>query len=238
MTQDFAKPSTTRVEKKAPKQTKGSTAGRARKPKPAQTKKNIKPSASATTKNTNSAPKPAPTMKFNSIFKGSTIKIALLVLLVGIAAYGLLLLNKVPPSPPVTINKIPQSATKKPSNKAQSQKPSSEIKKFDFYVQLPKASITPSKESISHYKPKSKDGEPYLKYLQVGSFRQKNEAEAQKAKIALLGIRAEVRETKTASGTIWYKVETLPYNSRSKLNGAIDKLVNINIEPLEKKAKQ
>jgi hypothetical protein len=236
MTQDFAKPSTTRAEKNGSKKAKGPAPRRAKKTPPAHSKKSKKPSTSSIKRN--SPPKPEHKVTLNSMFKRSTIKIALLSLLIGIATYGLLLLNRVPPSQLITIKHTNKPSAEKKSEIAKPQKTQVEIKKFDFYSQLPKAHITPSKESISHYQPKSKDGEPYLKYLQVGSFRHKKEAEAQKAKIALLGIRAEVKETKTASGTIWYKVETFPFTNRSKLNGAIDKLVNINIEPLEKKVIQ
>ncbi|HTN35153.1 MAG TPA: SPOR domain-containing protein, partial [Marinobacter sp.] len=37
------------------------------------------------------------------------------------------------------------------------------------------------------------------------------------------------------SGAVWYRVNVGPFTSRSQANAAVDKLVNINIQPLVRK---
>jgi len=133
---------------------------------------------------------------------------------------------------------VPSKQTQKLRPQPQTKQTSPITPHYTFYETLPNAKIIPTPEAISHYSPKSKDGESYLSYLQTGSFRKRAEAEAQKARIAFLGIQTRVNKSKSSSGSVWYRVETAPFTSRSELNGAIDKLVTINIEPMEKRINQ
>ena len=74
--------------------------------------------------------------------------------------------------------------------------------------------------------------------MQTGSFRNKSDAERQKATVAFQGIKAKIKVITSDSGTKWYRVTAGPYTNRSKMNGALDKLVAINIQPLVKKTKK
>jgi cell division protein FtsN len=71
--------------------------------------------------------------------------------------------------------------------------------------------------------------------VQSGSFRQKGDAERQRAQIAFQGLRANVQRIDLDNGSVWYRVNVGPFTSRSQMNSAIDKLVSINIQPLIRK---
>jgi len=71
--------------------------------------------------------------------------------------------------------------------------------------------------------------------IQSGSFRSKEDAERQRAHIAFQGLRASVQRIDLDSGAVWYRVNVGPFTSRSQANAAVDKLVNINIQPLVRK---
>lgn len=56
-------------------------------------------------------------------------------------------------------------------------------------------------------------------FLQTGSFKDTPSAEQQKAKLALLGLRAQVVDI-SINGTTWHRVRVGPYASPSDLDGA------------------
>ncbi|MEP6133032.1 SPOR domain-containing protein, partial [Marinobacter sp.] len=71
--------------------------------------------------------------------------------------------------------------------------------------------------------------------VQTGSFRQQQDAERQRAEIAFQGLRAQVKRIDLDSGSTWYRVNVGPFTSRSQMNAVIDKLVDLNIQPLVRK---
>lgn len=129
----------------------------------------------------------------------------------------------------------PHPVEKAPTAPAAKPKPS-ETKPFpyDYAKILPKAEVIPP--NVKEYEPKE-DINKYVYRLQTGSFRRREDAEKQKASIAFLGMRAEVKEQHQDNGNVWYRVEVGPIASRSKMNKAVDKLVRISIQPLVKKEK-
>ena len=122
-----------------------------------------------------------------------------------------------------------------PSEQATERKESGESEKkpgFKFYDILPDSEVVPPQ--VDEYTPGP--GQATFDYLvQTGSFRTKADAERQRAQIAFQGLRAYVRRIDMDNGTIWYRVNVGPFNSRSQMNSAVDKLVSINIEPLVRK---
>lgn len=104
------------------------------------------------------------------------------------------------------------------------QKPKPDI---TFYEVLPeqkvKVNVTPTAE------PKTL---PYNSVLQAGSFRNKNEAEQQRAEVLLLGLPATVETGTNSSGTTWHRVIVGPFSSRSQLNNARNTLANNNMPSL------
>jgi len=116
-----------------------------------------------------------------------------------------------------------ESKTKAPTEK----KPG-----FKFYDMLPDSEVVPPK--VNEYTPGP--AQTTFDYLvQTGSFRTQADAERQRAQIAFQGLRAYVSRIDLESGSTWYRVNVGPFDSRSQMNSAVDRLVSINIEPLVKK---
>jgi len=221
MTQDFAKPSTTR--KPGDKKKPGPTSSASTKAKKGKT--STKKSSSATLKQNQPSPQPK-----------RTKPIILLVFLISAFSYGLYYLQSIPPT-----NSIPDS-TLQPLIKKETtnHKPLTEKKtdaRFKFYDLLPESNIKPSE--VDAYKFREKNKQTKYSYLvQTGSFRNKKDAERQKATIAFKGIKADINVVTSKNGVAWYRVMAGPYSNRSKMNSVLDKLVSINIQPLVKKVKK
>ncbi|MDL0433366.1 SPOR domain-containing protein [Marinobacter sp. TBZ242] len=121
--------------------------------------------------------------------------------------------------PPVAKEKTPETASE--------EKPG-----FRFYDMLPDSEVVPPE--VEEYTPgPSQQTFDYL--VQTGSFRKQEDAERQRAEIAFQGLRAQVKRIDLDSGSTWYRVNVGPFSSRSQMNAAIDKLVNLNIQPLVRK---
>lgn len=65
--------------------------------------------------------------------------------------------------------------------------------------------------------------------------RTAGDAERQRAQIAFQGLQTKVSQITTDEGKTWYRVNVGPFDSRSQMNSAVDKLVAINIQPLVRK---
>jgi hypothetical protein len=225
MTQDFAKPTTTRKPgaAKTPKTKQGKAAPTAAKKTPSK-----KPKKKNTTNRASEMDKP----------KRNKVPFFLsLIVLIAAFAYGLYLLQSVPPTQsPASDKKIlsaPASDTQSTS-KSSVDKPE---KRFNFYDILPKSKVKAPKVDEYHFKEKSNSGDFYY-MIQTGSFKNQKDAERQKATIAFKGVKANIRAVTSDSGSVWHRVETGPYTNRSTMNSVLDKLVSINIQPLVKKTKK
>lgn len=221
MTQDFAKPSTTR--KPGDKKKPGPTSNAKSKTKKG--KANTKKSSSATLKQGQATPQAKRTKP--------TI---LLILLISAFSYGLYYLQSIPPTKSTqdTILQAPIKKAAKTQEALTGKKPDA---RFKFYQLLPESNIKPSEVDAYKFKEKNKQTD-YVYFVQTGSFRNKKDAERQKATIAFKGIKADIEVMTSKSGVAWHRVMTGPYNNRSKMNSVLDKLVSINIQPLVKKVKK
>ena len=112
----------------------------------------------------------------------------------------------------------------------------SEEERFDFYKMLPESEV--STEQVDVYKSTPKDAKSKYKYLlQAGSFRKAPDAERMRAKLILMGLpNAHTSKVSGQNGT-WYRVRVGPFDNRSLLNRAQDKLVRQQIQPMEIKLK-
>jgi cell division protein FtsN len=144
---------------------------------------------------------------------------------IGFIAY----LNSLPTTHPrqgAKTTETPEVKEKAPET-AKKEKPG-----FRFYDMLPDSEVVPP--DVEEYTPGP--GQQTFDYLvQTGSFRQQQDAERQRAEIAFQGLRARVKRIDLDSGSTWYRVNVGPFTSRSQMNAAIDKLVNLNIQPLVRK---
>ncbi|MFC4259099.1 SPOR domain-containing protein [Marinobacter lacisalsi] len=104
--------------------------------------------------------------------------------------------------------------------------------KFKFYDMLPESEVVPP--NVEEYAP-SPDTQNFRYLVQAGSFRTEEDAERQRAQIAFQGLRASVSRADVEEGSTWYRVNVGPFDSRSQMNSAVDKLVAINIQPLVRK---
>ena len=74
--------------------------------------------------------------------------------------------------------------------------------------------------------------------LQVASFKNESDAKSlQKTLIRKQLTNAQVIQSTTNSGSVWYRVMVGPFQNRSMLNKAQDTLVQMNFSPLERKQK-
>ena len=226
MTQDFAKPSTTR-----PRATQANAkrSNAKKKPEKRSNERNTpgkpkKPRATPKHANKNT-PKQQPKMKPLIIFIGLVIVSAFI--------YGLYSLNKVPPSKSPLTEPIFSAPTKKQEKTELSPKTK---ERFNFYDILPESEIIPPKVDEYKYTAKGK-ATKYQYILQTGSFRSLKDAEKQRATIAFQGLKGKVEKTSN-KGNTWYRVQVGPFYSRSKMNNAMDKLVAINLQPLVRQSKR
>lgn len=131
---------------------------------------------------------------------------------------------------PDSVSEQPEATAPDPTPESESRKEKRE-RDFRFYDMLPESEVvTPD---IEAYEPGPGMADRNLEYiLQVGSFRSHDDAERQRAEVGFQGLRAYINEVSTNEGAIWYRVMVGPFDSRSDMNRAVDRLVAINIQPL------
>lgn len=214
MTRDYAKPSTTK--------------------KPT-SKRKKKPAAKA-----GSTAKKAPTPKVvDSGGSGKGLHLFLIAALLGGFGFALYKLAQVDDGANNKPASKPAPQTTKPAAKIEPKEQA--VKKpearFQFYDLLPNSEVETDTVDAYTFKEKGAE-EEYLYMVQTGSFRSSSDAERQKATIAFQGLKAKIRTVTNEKGSTWHRVETGPFQSRSEMNAALDKLYAINIQPLVKKSKK
>ena len=108
--------------------------------------------------------------------------------------------------------------------------------RYDFFTVLPEMEVVvPEQELIKKSQPKEAaavqpaDKDSYL--LQVGSFREKSDAEQMKARLALLGITTRI-QTVTVNDATWHRVRVGPVSGARKADQMRKKLADNGIESL------
>ena len=71
--------------------------------------------------------------------------------------------------------------------------------------------------------------------LQVGSFRSAGEAESLKARLAFLGLQAEVKRAQVNDET-WHRVQLGPFASETKLSQARNLLIENQVKYMQRSA--
>jgi cell division protein FtsN len=105
---------------------------------------------------------------------------------------------------------------------------------FDFYKLLPKLQVVIPKEDkdVQTDTGKTPVARPGAYVLQVASFQHYSDADAMKAKLALLGIEAKIQQVKVDNGESWNRVRIGPISDLAKLNATRKTLAEHHIEPL------
>lgn len=141
----------------------------------------------------------------------------------------------VPPQPPA------HAAPKRPAPKPDPAAKSAPVKpRFDFYTMLPKLKV---------FVPEPRDEAPAAAHghgaeidergmyaLQVGSFRQIGDANRVKARLALIGVEADIY-TVTVNEQKWHRLRVGPYSDLEKLHDITERLRKHHIDYMVLKIK-
>ena len=136
-----------------------------------------------------------------------------LLIAVGIALY----ISKMP----LPFGKEPERVADKKIAPAQPQKPAvPEEKRFDFYRILPGQEVPVSEKELQQQAKAAPKGEankePYL--VQAGAFQSPTDADALKARLALLGLEASVEPAHIQDKGTLYRVRLGPYTNLDEIN--------------------
>ncbi|MFY9509950.1 MAG: SPOR domain-containing protein, partial [Rubrivivax sp.] len=71
--------------------------------------------------------------------------------------------------------------------------------------------------------------EPFMYYVQAGAYTRSEDAEQQRAKLALVGLAAKITE-REQSGRLVYRVRVGPYDAREDADGVQAKLTDAGVE--------
>ncbi len=146
---------------------------------------------------------------------------------------------------------MPSDTAETPATKSteEAEQSATPTPKFDFYTILPEMEVSvPEWESETEVadpvnsddetEPQQTVSEDQHYILQVGSFRQPDEAERVRAELALLGIEAQIQRVVIDGGDVWHRVRAGPYQSTAKLDQTRQRLIKNDIDFMLLKLKQ
>jgi len=107
--------------------------------------------------------------------------------------------------------------------------------KFSFHDMLKESEIVIPEDQQS--KDQAADRKNYVYSLQVGSFRNKADAEGLRVKLLLLNLTASVETSEAVAGDVWHRVLVGPFANTSKTAAARAKLSQNDIDSLLVKRK-
>lgn len=138
-------------------------------------------------------------------------------------------------------DKPPSGQSSKPATSVQPEQPEEERvepPQFDFYSLLPQMEVvvpddeleselaTPAPEPKAETGVPEKPAGPQRAYLiQVGSFKNANDAERVKAQLALLGLQAKTNKV-SSKGVVWHRVRVGPFNTSEDVKQARSRLAS------------
>ncbi len=157
-----------------------------------------------------------------------------LAVLGGLGYLVFTLLQTPPEQKPAATTTVAPKPAPKPAPKAPPKpvpQPEPEKSKFEFYEMLPKAEVVAPKVDV--YKSTPKDAKMEYRYLlQTGSFRDPGDAERMRAKLILQGFPGVRTDRSDGSNGVWYRVRLGPFDNRTEMNQAHNKLGKLNIIPM------
>jgi cell division protein FtsN len=106
--------------------------------------------------------------------------------------------------------------------------------RFDFYTILPEMEVPVPEDEITG---KAREGVPQVEapgtyLLQAGSFRTHEQADQLKAKLALLGLQAEIQTVTINNQETWHRVRVGPFTELDALNTARARLKENNLDAI------
>jgi cell division protein FtsN len=140
---------------------------------------------------------------------------------------------------PVSKAPAPIAAVEKPGAKKPVPVPPKEPTRFSFYEMLPSYEVVIPGNKTE----KSKDATPTIAepgeyVIQVGSFRSREEADTQKAKLALLGMESRVEQVTIDNKDTWFRVRIGPEKDPAKVQSLVARLSENSIQSYLVKVKK
>ena len=136
----------------------------------------------------------------------------------------------------IKLVKTPPEKSIKALAAKQTDEKQSSVKKprFDFYTILPEMEVrVPDWELANESKKEHKSLTGTSHYtLQAGSFRKQDEAERLKARLALLGIEADIQSVSVNGDDTWHRVRIGPVKDRKTVSEIRERLRRDHIEVL------
>jgi cell division protein FtsN len=139
--------------------------------------------------------------------------------------------------PGLSANKVPGVASPRPEVSKQEQN-NAHKPTFEFYTILPEMEVvipdeeivTPDDDTPAKPPKQSTTTPPQERHsyvLQMGSFRKHQDADRLKAKLALIGIEADIQKVSINNRDTYHRVRSGPYRTQSQLN-AVRRLAKEN----------
>jgi cell division protein FtsN len=135
--------------------------------------------------------------------------------------------------PGLTTNGVPGASTPRPvlPKAIKQQQSKAPTPTFEFYTILPEMEVvipdeeivTPDDDSPANTSARNdiaSVSEQHSYLLQMGSFRKHQDADRLKAKLALIGIEADIQKVSINNRDTFHRVRSGPYHSQSQLNAA------------------
>ena len=115
--------------------------------------------------------------------------------------------------------------------KSETQKP-----RFDFYNLLPEMEVLIPEQEIAAEREKNSSGEQVVYDLQVGSFRQFEDADRLRAKLALMNFESHIQRI-TITGNYnreqtWFRVRVGPFKSAREMGKVRNRLRDQSMDPI------
>ena len=180
------------------------------------------------------------------VFAGILLGIVMGLALAAVIAWFVLKKNPVPApvvKEPVAVAKPIVAPEKSPVAKPATTSTGDSKARFEFYKELTdKADTTANKKPDRHELatikpvPTSKPADNASAYfLQEGAYTNMDDAEKVKAKLALLGMVANVQAANIPDKGLWYRVRLGPYKNSADMNEALAtlKLNGLNAAPIK-----
>lgn len=149
----------------------------------------------------------------------------------------------------------PAPAAEKPASKPTAPNAGDDKARFEFYKELtdkpdgsgkrpapkpapsttkPAPHTTPPATAVTPAKPADSAAAKATYFVQAGSFQNSDDAEKVKAKLALIGMEANIQPANIPDKGIWYRVRLGPYHGADEMNAALTTLKQngINAAPM------
>lgn len=103
---------------------------------------------------------------------------------------------------------------------------SAQTPELNFYETLPNAEVPVSAEAIAY------EAEKLNYFLQAGSFRQKEDADALRVQLILLNLEAEIQTITQDDGSTWHRVLAGPFAERTEIAKTRSTLLENDIQSI------